>query len=412
MTFASKRIFWLLCFCAPIVCLSAPISVWTQDIPNYIFLEVVDSAQKPVEKAFVEITPPEKVRKNQYKIGLQSKTTDYLGRVDFWLPHVGFEISQSLFRVSKPGFFDFSDFGQTYRYRDRAEFFVELLKIPENPAEKKALGDEQLKREFLWAARDGNSSKVRFFLKKGLDPSLATGDLRGVKMRQNLAAIVLAAGSGDGETVRALLRAGANVRSDEEPMRSVVAHFLTINPATRREYKTGKERAVAVAVFLRALKMLVESGAATNDILGLKGLNALMVAARENDSESAESLIKLGIPVNQNVGGYSALINALDQYGSNTAGYSTRKVVEVLLKAGADPNITVNTDNDNCRSPLMQAVYGGDVETVSLLLAYKAEVNFTCKNGANAIKWAKRYVHAGEENQKKIIALLETHGAK
>jgi ankyrin repeat protein len=382
-----------------------------QDVPNYLFLEVLDSSKKPIKDAIVEMTPP-KVRKIRSTFNAQTKKTDQSGTVGIMLPHVQFEFSQSIFKISKPGYFDFFDFGLQIRTRDYIRLSLELLKIPETRAEEKALGNEQIKRELLWAAKNGDADAVKRLLKKSLDPNLKTGDLRGISMPQNIAAVLLAAGSGDGDTVRTFLDAGANVRVKEEPLHSILAYYLTVNPATLREYLNEKERAKAIEEFRKGLARLIKGGAATRELYYAKGMTAMMISARENDPESVAFLIQLGVPVNHDIDGYTALIAALDQYGHNYPGYTPRKVVEVLLKAGANPNIVASAEGDNCRSPLMLAAYGGDVETARLLLANKADVNFTCKNGANAIKWAHRYTYVGNENQKRLIALLEDAGAK
>jgi len=379
-----------------------------QDVPNYLFLETIDSNEKPLKDAVVTLTNPKwQIFGKPEEIG-KGRQTDAEGTARFELSHISNDFSGSLFKISKNGYFDFFDFGVPMRSRDIVKVRIELFRIPESNAEKTALGNEQLKREFLWAAKSGDGETVRKLLKKGINPNLSTGDLRGVSAPKNIPAVLFAATSGDSKTVNLLLKAGANVRAQKEPLHSILAYYLRANPVFRRQPQTAAERKPMFVEYQTGIKILIKAGAATNDLLSFQGLTALMVAARQNDAESAELLVKLGVPVNYNIEGYTALINAVDQYGHNQPGYTPIKVAEVLLKSGADPNIAVNPANGgNCRSVLMQAAFGGDLELVKLLIKYKADVHFTCKNGDSALKWAKRYSVVSPENQREMIKILE-----
>ena len=75
---------------------------------------------------------------------------------------------------------------------------------------------------------------------------------------------------------------------------------------------------------------------------------------------------------------------------------------EVLLNAGADPNVT---DKENI--PLLhQAVIRGKKEMVELLLDKKADVNIKDADGETPLD------EADEQGNKEIIELLRQHGAK
>jgi ankyrin repeat protein len=68
----------------------------------------------------------------------------------------------------------------------------------------------------------------------------------------------------------------------------------------------------------------------------------------------------------------------------------------LLLEAGADPNVASEEMYENgnrfvrCETALISAAqstdhYGAENEIVDLLIAGKADVNFTCRNGENAL---------------------------
>lgn len=384
-----------------------------QDIPNYLFLEVIDSNEKPIEDATIDLPNPVLEQLQKLFVNKQKRQTDKYGKAAFMLPHISSNFSESIFNVSKFGYFDFFDFGVLIRPRDQTGVRIELLKIPETKEEEKALGNEQIKREFIWAAKNGDSIKVGKFLKAGISPNLNTNDLRGVSEPKNISAVLFAAASGDSTTVKILLEAGANVRTDVEPLHSILAHYLIANPVLRQNFQSKAERKKAIEKYQKGIKSLIKAGAAADDLLLLEGQTALMIAAGLNDAESVKLLIKPGIPVNAEISGYTALMSAVNMYGSNRAGFSPIEVVEILLKAGADPNIAVNPlAESNCSSILMKAVWGGDLKVAKLLIDYKADVNFTCKNGDSALQFARRYSVIGQKNQLEMIQLLEAAGAK
>src|SRR5262249_42279651 len=144
-----------------------------QNMPDYVFLEVVDSGGKPVPEATVEIT-------NRYNSEKYTGKTDEEGRMQFELGG---------FTDSKPAYFPFPDFGiQTPSYKTKVK--LELLKIPQTKTERRIVGEEQRKREFLWAAKTGDAAGVSKLLTAGVSPNIATRDLRGVSGFYDLPAII------------------------------------------------------------------------------------------------------------------------------------------------------------------------------------------------------------------------------
>ena len=159
---------------------------------------------------------------------------------------------------------------------------------------------------------------------------------------------------------------------------------------------------------------------------GNYGDTALMSAAREGHTETAELLLKHGADVNvKHTSGYTALWKAV--FNGHT------KTVELLLKHGADANDNADTtalmwaacsgntevaeallkhgadinakDNDGCTA-LMKVSRGGEVKTAELLLKYGADINVKNNKGKTALDLAKR----GDNTE--IVQLLRAHGAK
>ena len=83
----------------------------------------------------------------------------------------------------------------------------------------------------------------------------------------------------------------------------------------------------------------------------------------------------------------------------------------MLLEHGAD----VNTVNNDGWTPLFRIALGyrlltgeqEDLQTIDLLLAYKAEISVTDKSGHTLMQVALR--HPGQTN---VVARLRQHGAK
>lgn len=394
-----QRNFVAAVFVLSFISLSSTIAVG-QEIPDYVFLEVVDSAGKPVKDATVETA-------GSYQGILK---TDESGAARFDISSVSRNFTYSLFKVSMPGYFSYEDLGvPIIKYQTQVK--IELLKIPQTKAERRTLGNEQLKREFMWAAKIGDSETVRKLLKSGINPNITTNDLRGISEPTNIPAIIFAASSGDSETVKTLLRAGANVRRKQEPAHSVLAYYLRANPYLKHKSATEAEKAKLMRDYEDGVKSLIKSGAKLKGFDGY-GTTALMIAAGQGYAGVVKLLIDEGLAVNEKSdNGITALMYAVS-YSQKSSDFPPIKVVEILLKAGADPNIAVNPlEEYNCKSVLMEATWHADLEIMKLLIDNKADVNFTCKNGDTALKWAKKYTGGGQIYWQ-TINLLKAAGAK
>ncbi len=124
-----RQIFILGVFVLSFIALSST-AVKAQSVPEYLFLEVLDSNNKPVEGATVE-TPPNGFSSS----GGGKQLTDEKGTTRFFLPYnSGYYAPTSYFTVSKDGYFTYHDFGGVSAYPPNSNAKIELLKIPQNKA--------------------------------------------------------------------------------------------------------------------------------------------------------------------------------------------------------------------------------------------------------------------------------------
>lgn len=354
------------------------VAVNAQQIPpSYGFLEVVDSKNEPVPDASVSL-----LNNNYY-----SEKTNQNGRIEKGL-HIYPGDRETPFSIEKTGFYTFVDYYGLFGFlsggfRNNREnpIKIELLKIPENRAERKIIGNEQQKREFFGAARTGDAIAVRKFIKSGLSPNLTTSALRGIPAEKDVPVIMFAAKSGNGETVKEFLSAGVKVRRKEEPVRDVLVVYLQSFYESFRFGKyypqTDAEKKESLNAFETGAENLIDAGAEINS-------GALQIAVTNGYLRTVKKLIAKG-----------ANINAEDYNGATVlhtaVGINNRELIEFLLENGANPNAIMGKDNSSyyyCNSPLMMAVERGEMDLIKLLLGKKADPNLTCQNGKNALRIA------------------------
>lgn len=361
-------------FCVLFFLYLFPSSTNAQAMPVYLFLETVDVNQKPVAGATVD-APPSPYNKES------SKQTDEQGSARFQylmrLPDL------SEFKISKQGYYPFDLLGLlrgTFPANGQTGYIhrkltVELLKIPQNKTERKALGDEQLKRDFFSAVLKGDAAKVRKFLKSGISPNISTDVLRGVPHPKDIPAMLYAADNADIETMNEFLAAGVNLRLENSEIRNILAYYIgNSNPIKKNENIPYQEQYKA---FRNYIDTLIKAGASLNAMNGA-GETLLTIALRRNDIELIKKLIDHGAPVNGNV------LMSVFNFGYSEKEAFRFEVVNLLLKSGADPNVVFESDY-GCESPLMYAAKHGQIDFVKLLLANKADANLKCKNGGNAL---------------------------
>jgi ankyrin repeat protein len=365
---------------------------------SYKFLEVTDSFGKPVADAQVK------------SLGCSvAKNTDQKGQLEGGVPICYGDDNTSDLTVSKPGYYSFENWGLFEApFKDRQnEFRIELLKIPQTGAERRAIGNEQLKREFFIAARTADAAAVRRFIKSGLSPNLTTADLRGFPSSENIPLIMFAVSSGDGETVDEFLSAGVNLRRKDDPIRSILVAYLSAYPFTRHYPRTESEQEKQMRGYENTVANLIRSGAELNPA-------ALIIAAERGYTGIVKLLIDKGISVNARDGsGGTALMHVINGISDSKAAIA---MADFLLKAGADINVLTPESSDyyyGCKTALIFAVRRGDPEMIRFLLANKADVNLACQNGETALKYARENKSfAREEVIREIIELLEAAGAK
>ena len=127
----------------------------------------------------------------------------------------------------------------------------------------------------------------------------------------------------------------------------------------------------------------IEAGIDVNATLP-DGTTALHWAVRRDTPEIVDQLVRAGANLNV-TSRYNITPLMLASENGSAA------MVERLLRAGADPNASPRGD-----SPLMIAARTGDVETVKMLLAHRADVNVNEPvRGQTALMWAVAEAHAG-----------------
>jgi uncharacterized protein len=139
------------------------------------------------------------------------------------------------------------------------------------------------------------------------------------------------------------------------------------------------------------IKQAVDVNAAQGD-----GMTALHWAALNGDMEMAQLLVYAGanVKATTRLGGYTPL------YMAAKSGHAP--VIDVLLRAGADPKSTAVAG----LAPLMMAASSGNAAAVELLIKQGADVNAKeTENGQTALAFAAAF------NRPETIQMLLKHGA-
>lgn len=131
---------------------------------------------------------------------------------------------------------------------------------------------------------------------------------------------------------------------------------------------------------------------------------SLLTAVEEADVRQAARLTEQGADLNSSSGnGWTPLMLAI-LHGS-------AEMMEFLLKHGADPNRTTQSEENSCRSPLAVAISNGRLEAVRLLIAHGASADKPDANGLTAVglaqKLAQRPLH--RDQIAGILSLLKEH---
>lgn len=392
-----------------------------QGAVTYRFLEVVDFSGKPVAEAKVETSgcPGEK-----------GWTTNQKGQLEDGLPICIGDFQTRNFRISKPGFYKFEDLGllslpfnNSYKHGYVDKYRIELLKISQNKAERKNLGNEQLKRELFLAVKYGKTDEVERLLKTGISPNISTRDLRGIPGPKDVPAIIFAAALTDVETMKVFLDAGADIRSKNSNARNILLYYLDSNPESfgspflnYYEKRTEEQRADPMRFFEEGFDILIKAGADREAASEDGRLTPLKIAIWKNYVVIVKKLLAAGVSERAKS---DALLDLVVTKSENDP--LSLELAGLLLKAGAKPDFVAAGEediyDDYCQTPLMAAGNAGKFGFANFLLANKADINFACRNGKTALisalrerrpETAKFLLEAGADANGKRFSFGET----
>ena len=236
-----------------------------QTAVDYRFLEVVDTAGKPVVDAKVETF---RFRDGS---GLSTQQTDEKGKIEK-VPLYSGDFTTSFIRVSKSGYVTYEAEGLLYGdpvlageiqgYSPRGPIKIELLRTPVTAAESKAFEVERQKGELLSAVRRNDVAKVILLLKAGVDANTTDG--------HGIPVILWAASNGSVDALDALLGAGAEVHREEKLGRRALLYYLM-------RYNAASD------LKLDLVRRLIQAGADVN-AADKQGVKVLTIATRLGDA--------------------------------------------------------------------------------------------------------------------------------
>jgi ankyrin repeat protein len=202
-----------------------------------------------------------------------------------------------------------------------------LLQSRANPNAALVSGETVL----MTCARTGEAAGVRALLTRG-----ATVNVK--EPGHDQTALMWAAAQGHPEAVDALLRGGADVRARSRSYIQTVTSEVT-QRAGREELNYDVPRGGSTAILFAArsgdaesVRLLIAAGADVNDALP-DGASALVVAAHSGNHDVAQLLIEKGADVNDAAVGYTALHAAVL--------LSDLDLVKALLAHHANPNAQI-----------------------------------------------------------------------
>jgi len=208
-----------------------------------------------------------------------------------------------------------------------AETVSKLLAAGANPNATLLSGETVL----MTCARAGEVAAVRAVLGRG-------ASVNAKESAHNQTALMWAAAQSHPDVVQALLERGADVRARSLEYAQIVTSEVT-QRAGREELNYTVPRGGMTALLFAArsgdaesVRLLVTAGADVNDALP-DGASALIVAAHSGHRQAAMALLEKGANPNANAVGYTALHAAVLR--------SDGELVKALLARGADPNAPI-----------------------------------------------------------------------
>ena len=306
--------------------------------------------------------------------------------------------------------------GKKMKYTIIYFLFVSLLPACSPPPQPPKTEENGLLRvlddrfPLIKAASEGRTEEVEKLLKI----SAFKKDIDGQHDKDGSTALIHSAEKGHVEIMDLLLKAGADPNLPDFKGRSPLIHSAS----------RGKKNAVEKLLSVEGLEVNAEdkygrtafTHAAKNghveimDLLlkasadpfhkSFKGQTPLMYSARAGKTNAVKKLLQINsthqINTRDNGRGLTALIQAVKR------GHD--EIVDLLLKAGADPNLS----DFKGRSPLMYSAMKGKPSVVKRLLqieSVRKNINSQDKNGNTA------FLLAEEEGYTEITALLREAGA-
>ena len=208
-----------------------------------------------------------------------------------------------------------------------AEAVSTLLAAGANPNAALLSGETVL----MTCARAGNATAVRALLGRG-------ANVNANESAHNQTALMWAAAQSHSQVIQALLERGADVRARSREYSQTVTSEVT-QRAGREELNYTVPRGGMTALLFAArsgdaesARLLVAAGADVDEALP-DGASALIVAAHSGHRQAAMALLEKGANPNANAVGYSALHAAVLK--------SDIELVNALLARGADPNAPI-----------------------------------------------------------------------
>lgn len=183
-------------------------------------------------------------------------------------------------------------------------------------------------KAYFRAAAEGNTKELHRLLDGGIPADLLNAELYLLGLVWDTTALMCAAGKGHAEAVRLLLKAGANV---------------SIKSKAHKEDGGGESQALHFAVGngnLAVIEELVNAGADVNT-QGNWGETPLTMAANKGNVEAVKLLLSRGAKANlktRRKADNPPLSAAIAAEGVATL--IKKDLVNILIEAGADPNIT------------------------------------------------------------------------
>jgi ankyrin repeat protein len=234
-----------------------------------------------------------------------------------------------------------------------------------------------------------------------------TADINKLDEHTNMTAMHHAVENGSYEIVRALLSAGASVRTKTstkrtplmflresatvELVRELLSAGSKVNERDER-HETALMNAAEVAK-VDVVRLLVEAGANLSAV-DEDGKTVLMFGAGNNDPEVVKYLLALGADVNARNNDQETALIIASQDGPAS-------VVKVLIDAGAD----VNAIDSYGYTPLINGVGAQNLEMVKLLLDSGADLSVKSKDGETLLTLARKF------GVLEVEALLKSRGA-